>query len=77
MQGISAGASRNAYRGLVSVAPTAKGARNFSQCDSMLIGDGAAANTYPYIQVMTALGLFPRPWPAYRGSAVNTCLQFA
>lgn len=50
-KGISAGHSRNAYRGLVSIAPTATGARNFSQCDSMLIGDQAAANTYPYIQV--------------------------
>jgi SUF system FeS cluster assembly, SufBD len=35
----------------VQVAPSAEGARNYSQCDSMLIGDGAAANTYPYIQV--------------------------
>ncbi|CAG9460129.1 unnamed protein product [Pedinophyceae sp. YPF-701] len=50
-KGISAGKSRNAYRGLVQVAPTASGARNFSQCDSMLIGDTAGANTYPYIQV--------------------------
>lgn len=43
--------SRNAYRGLVQVQPGASGARNFSQCDSMLIGDTAGANTYPYIQV--------------------------
>jgi len=50
-KGISAGQSRNAYRGLVQVQPSAEGARNFSQCDSMLIGDTAAANTYPYIQV--------------------------
>lgn len=50
-KGISAGKSRNAYRGLVQVQPSAEGARNFSQCDSMLIGDNAAANTYPYIQV--------------------------
>ncbi|GIL67189.1 hypothetical protein Vafri_20615 [Volvox africanus] len=50
-KGISAGTSRNCYRGLVQVMPTAKGARNFSQCDSMLIGDRAGANTYPYIQV--------------------------
>jgi Fe-S cluster assembly protein SufB len=50
-KGISAGKSRNVYRGLVQVQPTAEGARNFSQCDSMLIGDTAAANTYPYIQV--------------------------
>ncbi len=35
----------------MQIAPTASGARNHSQCDSMLIGDGAAANTYPYIQV--------------------------
>lgn len=50
-KGISAGRSRNCYRGLVQVQPTAHGARNYSQCDSMLIGDQAGANTYPYIQV--------------------------
>ncbi|KIY95500.1 hypothetical protein MNEG_12463, partial [Monoraphidium neglectum] len=50
-KGISAGQSRNAYRGLVQVQPGATGARNNSQCDSMLIGDTAGANTYPYIQV--------------------------
>ena len=50
-KGISAGKSRNVYRGLVQVQPGAERARNFSQCDSMLIGDNAAANTYPYIQV--------------------------
>ncbi|EFN60070.1 hypothetical protein CHLNCDRAFT_29265 [Chlorella variabilis] len=49
-KGISAGHSVNAYRGLVQVQPTAAGARNYSQCDSMLIGDQAGANTYPYIQ---------------------------
>jgi len=50
-KGISAGQSRNVYRGLVQVNAGAEGARNFSQCDSMLIGDGAGANTYPYITV--------------------------
>eukprot|EP00241_Pyramimonas_parkeae_P002344 CAMPEP_0114244326 /NCGR_PEP_ID=MMETSP0058-20121206/11274_1 /TAXON_ID=36894 /ORGANISM="Pyramimonas parkeae, CCMP726" /LENGTH=529 /DNA_ID=CAMNT_0001357247 /DNA_START=126 /DNA_END=1715 /DNA_ORIENTATION=+ len=50
-KGISAGNSANCYRGLVQVNPTAKGARNYSQCDSMLIGDQAAACTYPYINV--------------------------
>eukprot|EP00271_Cylindrocystis_brebissonii_P006113 TRINITY_DN186_c2_g1_i1.p1 TRINITY_DN186_c2_g1~~TRINITY_DN186_c2_g1_i1.p1 ORF type:complete len:610 (-),score=99.64 TRINITY_DN186_c2_g1_i1:512-2341(-) len=50
-KGISAGNSVNCYRGLVQVQPTAHGARNNSQCDSMLIGDQAGANTYPYIQV--------------------------
>ena len=43
-KGISAGKSRNCYRGLVQVAPSAEGARNYSQCDSMLIGDKAGAN---------------------------------
>jgi len=50
-KGISAGSSRNCYRGLVQVQSRASNARNSSQCDSMLIGDKAAANTYPYIQV--------------------------
>jgi len=50
-KGISAGKSSNSYRGLVKINPKAKGARNYSQCDSMLIGDQASANTFPYIQV--------------------------
>lgn len=49
-KGISAGNSSNSYRGLVQVGPKANGARNYSQCDSMLIGDKAAANTFPYIR---------------------------
>ncbi len=50
-KGISAGRSNNSYRGLVRIAPTAAGARNYSQCDSMLIGDQSGANTFPYIDV--------------------------
>ena len=50
-KGISAGRSSNSYRGLVRVAPTAAGARNHSQCDSMLIGDRSGAHTFPYIDV--------------------------
>jgi Fe-S cluster assembly protein SufB len=50
-KGISAGRSSNSYRGLVRIAPSADGARNYSQCDSMLIGDQSGANTFPYIQV--------------------------
>ncbi|WAL61566.1 Fe-S cluster assembly protein SufB [Thermocoleostomius sinensis] len=50
-KGISAGKSKNSYRGLVKIGPKAEGARNYSQCDSMLIGDTAGANTFPYIQV--------------------------
>jgi len=50
-KGISAGFSSNSYRGLVKVHPKAEGARNFSQCDSMLIGSHCSANTFPYIEV--------------------------
>lgn len=55
-KGISAGNSKNSYRGLVKIGPKAEGARNYSQCDSMLIGDNAQANTFPYIQVQNNLG---------------------
>ncbi|MDP1933584.1 MAG: SufD family Fe-S cluster assembly protein, partial [Nitrosomonas sp.] len=50
-KGISAGHSNSSYRGLVRITPTAEGARNYSQCDSMLIGDQSGAHTFPYIQV--------------------------
>ena len=55
-KGISAGNSQNSYRGLVKFGPKAAGARNYSQCDSMLIGDNAQANTFPYIQVQNNTG---------------------
>lgn len=51
-KGISAGKSNNSYRGLVKVMPKAEGARNYTQCDSMLIGQSCEANTFPYIEVM-------------------------
>ena len=50
-KGISADKSSNTYRGLVKMAPKAKGARNYTQCDSMLIGNQCSANTFPYIEV--------------------------
>lgn len=50
-KGISAGRSSNAYRGLVRVAPTAVGARNFTQCDSLLMGSLCGAHTFPTIEV--------------------------
>ncbi|MFP4295383.1 MAG: Fe-S cluster assembly protein SufB [Halothiobacillaceae bacterium] len=49
-KGISAGRASNAYRGLVKILPGATGARNFTQCDSLLIGDRCAAHTFPYIE---------------------------
>lgn len=55
-KGISAGRSKNSYRGLVKLGPKADRARNYSQCDSMLIGDNAEANTFPYIQVQNNTG---------------------
>jgi len=50
-KGISAGVSNNSYRGLVHVAKKAINARNFSQCDSLLLGDKCGAHTFPYIEV--------------------------
>jgi Fe-S cluster assembly protein SufB len=50
-KGISAGHGQNSYRGLVQIRPGAAGARNFSQCDSLLIGDQCGAHTFPYIEV--------------------------
>ena len=50
-KGISAGRSHNSYRGLVRMGPRAKNARNFSQCDSLLMGDKCGAHTFPYIEV--------------------------
>ena len=49
-KGISAGRSSNAYRGLVRINPGAEGARNYTQCDSLLIGDQCGAHTFPYIE---------------------------
>jgi Fe-S cluster assembly protein SufB len=48
-KGIAAGEGQQSYRGLVYVAPGAEGARNYSQCDSLLIGDRCGAHTFPYI----------------------------
>ncbi len=50
-KGISAGHSENSYRGLVKVGKNAEGARNFSQCDSLLMGDKCGAHTFPYADV--------------------------
>jgi Fe-S cluster assembly protein SufB len=51
-KGIAAGKSNNSYRGLVKVMPKAENSRNYTQCDSMLIGSNSGANTFPYIEVM-------------------------
>ncbi|WP_111414694.1 Fe-S cluster assembly protein SufB [Billgrantia lactosivorans] len=50
-KGISAGRSNQSYRGLVKIGPRAKGARNFTQCDSLLIGDQCGAHTFPYQEI--------------------------
>lgn len=50
-KGISAGKSQNSYRGLVKISPRAENARNFSQCDSLLMGNNCGAHTFPYIEV--------------------------
>ena len=56
-KGISAGRSANSYRGLVKIGPKATGARNYSQCDSMLIGEACSANTYPTVEVQNELSV--------------------
>jgi Fe-S cluster assembly protein SufB len=56
-KGISAGRSNNSYRGLVQVARKADHARNFSQCDSLLLGDKCGAHTFPYIEVKNPTGI--------------------
>jgi Fe-S cluster assembly protein SufB len=53
-KGISAGHSHNSYRGLVKIARKAENARNFSQCDSLLMGDQCGAHTFPYLEVENA-----------------------
>jgi Fe-S cluster assembly protein SufB len=50
-KGISAGHGQNTYRGLVKIAKRARGARNYSQCDSLLIGDQCGAHTFPYLEI--------------------------
>lgn len=55
-KGISADESHNTYRGLVKIAPRASFARNYTQCDSMLVGNGCSANTFPYIEVANNTG---------------------
>ena len=53
-KGISAGRSNNSYRGLVRISPKAENGRNFSQCDSLLLGDKCGAHTFPYIEVQNS-----------------------
>jgi Fe-S cluster assembly protein SufB len=50
-KGISAGHGQNSYRGLVKILPSAEGARNYTQCDSLLMGDRCGAHTFPYVEV--------------------------
>ena len=51
-KGISAGNSKNTYRGLVNIGSKAIGARNYSQCDSLLIGNTSNANTFPFLSLI-------------------------
>jgi Fe-S cluster assembly protein SufB len=50
-KGISAGHGQNTYRGMVKIGKQAHGARNYSQCDSLLIGDQCGAHTFPYLEI--------------------------
>src|SRR5438046_10413225 len=53
-KGISAGRGQQSYRGLVRIGPKAENARNYSQCDSLLLGDECGAHTFPYLEVRNA-----------------------
>jgi len=53
-KGISAGHGQNTYRGMVKILKSATGARNYTQCDSLLLGDKCGAHTFPYIEVKNA-----------------------
>ena len=55
-KGISAGLSQNTYRGLVKIGKKATNARNFSECDSLLMGDRCGAHTFPYIEIENQTG---------------------
>jgi Fe-S cluster assembly protein SufB len=67
-KGISAGKGINSYRGLVTIAPGAEGARNHTQCDSLLIGPDCEANTFPYITVRNPTGVVEHEATASRVS---------
>ena len=56
-KGISCGNSKNSYRGLVKMSKNAKNSRNFSQCDSFLIGENSQASTYPYLQIFNSTSI--------------------
>jgi Fe-S cluster assembly protein SufB len=68
-KGISAGESSNVYRGLVKIMPSAQGARNYSQCDSMLVGSHSSAHTYPYIEVKNSSAILEHEASTSRISA--------
>ena len=55
-KGISAGHGQNTYRGMVKIGKQAHGARNYSQCDSLLIGDQCGAHTFPYLEIKKHVG---------------------
>lgn len=66
-KGISAGFSNNAYRGLVKIAASAKDSHNYTQCDSLLIGDKCGAHTYPYMEVINLIASAKATTPATLG----------
>jgi len=59
-KGISCGNSKNSYRGLVKISSNAAYSRNFSQCDSFLIGATSTASTYPYLEIASSTAIVER-----------------
>jgi len=80
-KGISAGQGHNTYRGLVKIEKNAEKARNYTQCDSMLIGDNCGAHTFPYIEVKNSTAhmedfLLPAKGPFCRRCSFADCKRF-
>jgi len=76
-KGISAGRGQNTYRGLVKILPSAAGARNYTQCDSLLMGDRCGAHTFPYVEVRNPTAVVEHEASASKISADQLfyCLQ--
>ena len=72
-KGISAGHGQNTYRGLVKILPTATGARNFTQCDSLLMGDQCGAHTFPYVEVRNLTAIAEHEATTSQASAMTSC----
>ena len=73
-KGISAGQGQNTYRGLIKIGQGAQGARNYTQCDSLLIGDRCGAHTFPYIEVKNSTPAWSTKLPRRRSARISSSI---